>query len=110
MSSTEKVRQLLEKDLGQRTNHGVAQALSMSSSTLKRRLAEEGTTYSKVRQSLLYEHAMLRLLDRSVSVSEIATELGYSDLANFSHAFKRWTGRSPKDFRNPPLSDDADST
>ncbi|MER5837517.1 AraC family transcriptional regulator, partial [Streptomyces sp. NPDC002130] len=50
------------------------------------------------------------LLDRSVSVSEIATELGYSDLANFSHAFKRWTGRSPKDFRNPPLSDDADST
>ncbi len=110
MTSAEKVRQLLEKDLGQRTNHDVAQALSMSSSTLKRRLAEERTTYSKVRQSLLYERAMLRLLDRSVSVSEIATELGYSDLANFSHAFKRWTGRSPKDFRNPRLSDDPDST
>ena len=110
MSSAEKVRQQLEKDLGQRTNHDVAQALSMSSSTLKRRLAEEGTTYSKVRHSLLYERAMLRLLDRSVSVSEIATELGYSDLANFSHAFKRWTGRSPKDFRNPRLSDDPDST
>lgn len=110
MSSAEKVRQLLEKDLGQRTNHDVAQALSMSSSTLKRRLAEEGTTYRKVRQSLLYERAMLRLLDRSVSVSEIASELGYSDLANFSHAFKRWTGRSPRDFRNPRLSDDPDST
>ena len=110
MPSAEEVRQLWEKDVRQRTNHDVARALWMAGSTLKRRLAEEGTTYSKVRQSLLDERAMLRLLDRSVSVSEIATELGYSDLANFSHAFKRWTGRSPKDFRNPRLSDDPDST
>lgn len=39
---------------------------------------------------------MLQLLDRSMSVSEIATDLGYSNLANFSHAFKRWTGRAPR--------------
>ncbi|BDT85906.1 putative HTH-type transcriptional regulator AraC [Nocardia cyriacigeorgica] len=96
---SEKVRRLLEKDPGRRSSQSVAHELSMSTSTLKRRLAEEGTTFRALCQSVLRERAMLRLLDRSMSVSEIATDLGYSDLANFSHAFKRWTGRSPNEFR-----------
>lgn len=74
----------------------------MSTSTLKRRLSEEETTFRELRQAFLRERAMLQLLDRSLSVSEIATDLGYSDLANFSHAFKRWTGRSPSEFRLSP--------
>ncbi len=81
--------------------HWVARELSISVSTLKRRLSEEGTTFRELRQSFLRERAMLRLLDRSMSVTEVATELGYSDLTNFSHAFKRWTGRSPNEFRHP---------
>ncbi|MFZ2176329.1 MAG: helix-turn-helix transcriptional regulator, partial [Rhodococcus sp. (in: high G+C Gram-positive bacteria)] len=100
-SFSEKVRQLLEKDPRQRSSKWVADQLSISTSTLKRRLSEEGTTFRELRQSFLRERAMLRLLDRSMSVSEIATELGYSDLTNFSHAFKRWTGRSPNEFRHP---------
>jgi AraC-like DNA-binding protein len=39
------------------------------------------------------------LITRSMSASQNATELGYGDLANFSHAFKRWTGRSPSEYR-----------
>ncbi|MCD2129574.1 helix-turn-helix domain-containing protein [Rhodococcus ruber] len=99
-SFSEKVRRLLEKDPGQRRSQWVARELSISTSTLKRRLAEEGTSFRALHQSFLRERAMLRLLDRSVSVSEIATELGYSDLTNFSHTFKRWTGRSPSEFRH----------
>jgi AraC-like DNA-binding protein len=98
-SFSEKVRQLLEKDPGQRSSQWVANELSVSTSTLKRRLSEEGTTFRELRQSCLRESAMLLLLTRSMSASQIATELGYRDPTNFSHAFKRWTGRSPSEFR-----------
>jgi AraC-like DNA-binding protein len=66
---------------------------------MKRRLHEEGTTFRDVQQSLLRERAIVRLLDRSLTVGQIAIDLGYSDLGNFSHAFKRWTGQSPSEFR-----------
>jgi AraC-like DNA-binding protein len=98
-SFLEKVRQLLEQDPGQRSSQWVADELSVSTSTLKRRLAEEGTTFRELRQSCLRETAIVLLLTRSMSASQIATELGYGDLTNFSHAFKRWTGRSPSEFR-----------
>ena len=73
--------------------------LGMSISTAKRRLDAEGTTFRKLREAVLRERAIVRLLDPSLPVSQIAIDLGYSDLANFSHAFKRWTGQSPVPFR-----------
>ena len=82
-----------------RCGQSVAAELSMSVSTLKRRLAGEGMTFRGIREASLKERATLLLLERSVSVSEIATDLGYGDVANFSHAFKRWTGKSPSEFR-----------
>ena len=98
-SFTEHVRRLLEQDPGRHRGCEVARLLSVSPSTMKRRLNAEGTTFRDVRQSLLRERAILRLLDRSMSVSQIAADLGYGDLTNFSHAFKRWTGQSPSEFR-----------
>ncbi|MGB2950292.1 MAG: helix-turn-helix domain-containing protein [Rhodococcus sp. (in: high G+C Gram-positive bacteria)] len=99
-SFSEKVRRLIEEDPGRSGSHWVADKLAISTSTLKRRLSEEGTTFREQRESFLRERATLRLLDRSMTVSEIAKELGYSDLTNFSHTFKRWTGFSPSEFRN----------
>lgn len=99
-SFSETVRRLFDEGVGLRSSKSVACELSISASTLKRRLAEEGTNFRELRELSLRERAVLRILDRSMSVSEIATELGYSDLTNFSHAFKRWTGRSPSQFRH----------
>ena len=99
-SYSERIRRILEEDPGAGSGLLVAQTLNVSTSTLKRRLHEEGTTFRDLRESILREHAMLRILDRSMSISQIASDLGYSDLTNFSHAFKRWTGHSPSDFRN----------
>ncbi|MGJ0119943.1 helix-turn-helix domain-containing protein [Williamsia sp. MIQD14] len=99
-SFSERVRRLLETDPGQRSSQWVADELSVSTSTLKRRLSADGTTFRELQQSCLRDSAMLLLLTRSMSASQIALELGYSDLTNFSHAFKRWTGRSPSDFRH----------
>lgn len=98
-SLSDRVRQLLDAGSGLRSSQAVAGELSMSVSTLKRRLGDEGASFRDLREVSLRERAVLRLLDRSVSVSEIATDLGYSDLGNFSHAFKRWTGQSPSQFR-----------
>nr|WP_275041733.1 helix-turn-helix domain-containing protein [Williamsia herbipolensis] len=43
---------------------------------------------------------MRLLLTRSMSATQIALEHGYSDLTNFSHAFKRLTGHSPSELRH----------
>jgi AraC-like DNA-binding protein len=99
-SVTESVRRLLEEDPGRSSSQDIAALLGVSPSTMKRRLDDEDTTFREVRQSLLRERAIVRLLDQSLTISQIAVDLGYSDLANFSHAFKRWTGKSPSEFRN----------
>ncbi|HEX8780700.1 MAG TPA: helix-turn-helix domain-containing protein [Nocardioides sp.] len=97
---TRRVRALLDDDgCGARTIQSVADEFSMSASTLKRRLAAEGTSFRELLQESMLGRASMRLLDPARSVSEVATELGYSDLTNFSHAFKRWTGSSPSHFR-----------
>ena len=96
---SQQINELLARDPARTSSSRAAGELAMSTSTLKRRLSEEGTTFRELRQSFMQERAMVRLLDRSVSVSEIASELGYTDPTNFIHAFKRWTGRSPSFFR-----------
>jgi AraC-like DNA-binding protein len=71
----------------------------MSVRTLKRKLAEEGTSYSDLTDQVQLGRAVS--LRRSVlTVDEIADRLGYSDAANFTRAFRRWTGKSPRAYRN----------
>lgn len=76
----------------------VARRLHVSVRTLKRRLADEGTTYSDLVETERRERAMLLLRGGGLSIAEIADRLGYSDAANFTRAFRRWTGRSPRAF------------
>ncbi|MET0536697.1 MAG: helix-turn-helix domain-containing protein [Xanthobacteraceae bacterium] len=35
------------------------------------------------------------MVDRDLAISQIAWLLGYRDVGAFSHAFKRWTGKTP---------------
>jgi AraC-like DNA-binding protein len=77
----------------------VARAMHMSERTLQRRLEQEGTHYSEVLDRVRLDVAQRRLADPSVSVAEVAADLGFSDLATFSRAFKRWTGEPPGQWR-----------
>ena len=43
--------------------------------------------------------AVSLLMESRLSLQAIAEQLGYSDTANFSHAFKKWTGQPPGSFR-----------
>jgi AraC-like DNA-binding protein len=74
----------------------VAAELGMSGRTLARRLASEGHSFSKILDGLRSALARRYLAESEMSISEIAWLLGYSEVANFTHAFHRWTGTNPR--------------
>lgn len=82
----------------------VASDLGMSQRTLARRLAESGTSFTKVVEALKQALAERYLLHSDMSLSEIAFLLGYSDLSAFTTAFKRWTGETPGAVRRASLA------
>ena len=71
----------------------------MSPRTLKRRLAEHGTTFSALRDDVRQQRAMLLLDNRGLTISDIAARLGYSELPNFTRAFRKWMGVTPQAYR-----------
>ena len=81
--------------------HGKAQAgevahqLGVSRRTLARRLAAEGLTFAGVLQNLRSDLAQRHLNDETLPISKIAWLLGYRDVSAFTHAFRRWTGKTP---------------
>ena len=77
----------------------IARELRMSPRTLKRKLAEHGTTFSAIRDDMRRQRALLLLDNRGLSVGEIAARLGYSELPNFTRAFRKWTGVTPIAYR-----------
>jgi AraC-like DNA-binding protein len=77
----------------------IAKSMHMSVRTLKRKLEADGTSYSELLEEQRRGKAMLLLRRDDLAIEEIADRLGYSDAANFTRAFKRWTGTTPKAFR-----------
>jgi AraC-like DNA-binding protein len=78
----------------------VAQQLGMSSRSLTRHLANEGTTFGEILDQVRQRFAARYLTDDRMSVQQIAWLLGYSEVAAFNHAYKRWTGTTPRRTRN----------
>jgi AraC-like DNA-binding protein len=82
----------------------VARRLGVSQRTLARQLSSEGLTFSEVLEKLRSNLANHYLSDRDLSISQIAWLLGYQEVSAFSHAFKRWTGKAPRDVRTRMVS------
>ena len=78
----------------------VSAALNMNLRTLNRRLAELNTSYRGVLEKYKLEKALHLLSHSNTNMTEIAFQLGFSDLSTFSRAFKRWTGFSPRSLKN----------
>lgn len=78
----------------------IAMQLGMSPRSLSRRLSDAGTSYRDILDNLRKQLASRYLDDHRLSSTEIAFLLGYNELSTFNHAFKRWTGLSPTQFRN----------
>ena len=77
----------------------LAKQLAVSERTLRRRLADEGTRFSEIRQRVLQRRAEAMLLAGKLSHGEIAFALGFSELSAFGRAFRRWTGVAPGGWR-----------
>jgi AraC-like DNA-binding protein len=77
----------------------LAQALGVSSRTLRRRLSKLGTSYRELMDKVRCQLALNLIQNKGLSNEDIAAELGYSDAANFCNAFKKWTGYAPSHYR-----------
>ncbi|HEY6881277.1 MAG TPA: AraC family transcriptional regulator, partial [Polyangiales bacterium] len=93
-------RQLGERERGYPSLTELARMRHVSPRTLKRRLAEQGTSYQRLLDELRRDRALKLLELESNSVESIAEQLGYSDAANFNRAFRRWLGLSPSAWRD----------
>ncbi len=78
----------------------IAPRLGLSQRTFARRLSLEGLTFSEVLERLRIDLAERYLTDEGLSISQIAWLLGYREVSAFTHAFKRWTGKTPREVRS----------
>lgn len=78
----------------------VAKRLHMSRQTLYRKLKKETLIFQELVENIRRDKSLELIQDESLSLSEIAFLLGFSELSAFSRAFKRWTGTRPKQYRN----------
>jgi AraC-like DNA-binding protein len=81
-----------------------AERLHMSTRTLRRKLKAEGSTFRELLEEVRLQMAREYLAETSLPVSEISWLLGYSEPGNFSHAFTRWCGVSPRAYRQQHAS------
>lgn len=77
----------------------LAKVLGMSYSTLQRRLQAEGISYQRLKDNLRRDMAINLLCQFNMTVTEVATLIGFQESSAFHRAFKKWTGVSPGAYR-----------
>jgi AraC-like DNA-binding protein len=77
----------------------IAEKIGMHPRALRRKLEIEETSYRDLLAEVRMRLAIEYLRKTEMTNEEIASRLGYSDASNFRHAFTRWTGKSPSEFR-----------
>ncbi|QJC53165.1 AraC family transcriptional regulator [Paenibacillus albicereus] len=90
-----------------------AKTLGLSSRTLQRRLADEGTSFKLLVDEARRELARAYLADARIEIKDIAFRIGFEDSSSFYRAFRRWENATPADWRaaqqkcRPPLLTDS---
>lgn len=87
-------------DDGEPTVERFAEASGFSVRTSQRRLAAEGTSFSDLLDEARRARALVALSGSSKSITHVAADLGYSGQPSFVRAVRRWTGVSPRRYRN----------
>lgn len=100
-ADTDEILPLLRTVLrgGLRNQEEVAALLGINRRTLGRRLLAAGTTFRDEVEEMRYSQARYLLADAALNTKQVAFTLGYADVSAFCHAFKRWSGVSPVQWR-----------
>jgi AraC-like DNA-binding protein len=77
----------------------VAASLHMHPRTLRRRLADEDTSFRAITNDVRASLATELLSQVGLTVEQVARRLGYAETAAFNHAFARWFGVAPNEYR-----------
>ena len=77
----------------------ISKATEIPAYTLRRRLKKHGYSYKELVNQAKLDMAKSKLRHTSLSIMEIATIVGYSEHAHFCRAFKKWTGKTPGEYR-----------
>ncbi|MFT3928586.1 MAG: AraC family transcriptional regulator ligand-binding domain-containing protein [Myxococcales bacterium] len=94
-----RLRRALPAREGFRSFDDLASELALSSRTLRRRLAEHGLSYAELVASERKSRALVLLRSDLLSMEDVSSKLGYSDVSTFARAFRRWVGCSPASYR-----------
>lgn len=100
-SETEQLRREIARMLvkGEAGVERLARATGSSIRTLQRRLNSLGLSYSDLQDDVRKTLALNLLENQTLALAEVAFSVGYSDVSAFNHAFRRWVGCSPSDYR-----------
>lgn len=102
--SQECARRIAERlGMGEPSQTVIARQMGMSERTLQRRLSAEGTSFNELLEGSRRTMAMSYLADRKLAAYEVSFLLGYAEPATFFRAFKRWTGKTPQQYRASEL-------
>lgn len=77
----------------------ISNALNMSAPTLRRRLKGEGTTFQQLKDRCRCEAACEYLARPELSINQVAGQMGFTDPSAFHRSFKKWTGKTPGEYR-----------
>ncbi|MBU0557138.1 MAG: AraC family transcriptional regulator [Alphaproteobacteria bacterium] len=97
-----RLENLIFRDLNSVTidQERMAREVGMSSRTMRRKLADEGTSFQQVLDECRMRQAAFEFRTRpGLSIAQIALRLGYAEHSNFTRAFQRWSGISPQTYR-----------
>ena len=105
-SIKERVRSAIWAELseGPPTLRRTASVLHLPPRTLQRHLAAEGTTLRREIERIREHMAIATLRERTVPIEEVAFILGYTEASTFYRSFRRWTGKTPRQYRRGAAS------
>ncbi|MEK2606581.1 AraC family transcriptional regulator [Burkholderia arboris] len=93
----DRAKELMARDLARfKSMTSLASALHLTERTLRRRLDKDGITFQSLLDDVRRDEAVRLLDDHTLTVAAIAERLGYSEPRSFRHAYRRWTGRTPR--------------
>lgn len=104
ISLTEKVQSLISDHLStELTVEFIASQLFMSSSTLRRKLKNEGNSIQDIRNRVRLGYGLHLIQTSNTSIGDIAFQCGYQSQSRFTEQFKNLFGLTPRELRKTKM-------